>query len=270
MDRKRVGIYAIAAAGLAAAGQGFLAFGPVAFGEWLGSGKSAEQRRLSESQAVLINRNSDVIQGLNETLRRIAVEADSSPDGPAGREVSDTAQPAPDLHTSAPPAADPVTRGSDRQAGASPDEGAAHAPNAGSREQAALPELTPVVLPRGELPERPPAGDRPSERDGKTPDEPAHDAEEPVARAFGVFENEDFELCGYTGFTARILDSGAAGIVLRSQDGGIPGRSFRGYEKRLALKTPINLWPGCTVAVASTDQAGVRRLVFSVISGGKQ
>ena len=83
-------------------------------------------------------------------------------------------------------------------------------------------------------------------------------------RIVSVFENETFELCGFGGFKASMI---AGRVGLASLDRGVPGRSFRGYEKALPLDMPVELWKDCTVTASLAARGGVSRITLSVAEG---
>lgn len=74
-----------------------------------------------------------------------------------------------------------------------------------------------------------------------------------------VLPDQKFDLCGRRGFSAKL---GASGVIIRSEDRAIPGRTFRGYERILSPGSSTELWPGCTVAVSTRTLAGVEQMVF--------
>lgn len=89
-----------------------------------------------------------------------------------------------------------------------------------------------------------------------------------AVETIAVFENEKFDLCGHKEFSAVLLAKGGAEKVgISSRDRNVPGRSFRGFERSLALDTPTVLWDGCVVAASYDAKAGVTRITLSVFKG---
>ena len=88
------------------------------------------------------------------------------------------------------------------------------------------------------------------------------------SESFGVFEDQEFDLCGYSDFTAA--KSGSNSVSLSSSDRSVPGRSFRGYQRRVPLGDAIDLFDGCIVEIEYDDSAGVGRLQFNVSGGSRE
>lgn len=86
--------------------------------------------------------------------------------------------------------------------------------------------------------------------------------------AFGVFENEKFELCGFDNFQASVSFRDDMSIRLHSSDKRIPDRKFTGFVMVLPLEKVVELWPNCLVAFDYEDLAGVRRIAVSVSGSG--
>jgi hypothetical protein len=86
----------------------------------------------------------------------------------------------------------------------------------------------------------------------------------PKEISVAVFEGQAFTLCGYSDFKAEI--SGGQ-IVLRSTNRAIPGRTFRGFERRLDAGVPEDLWPDCVVAAGYQTVGGTTRIAISSIGG---
>ncbi|HEY9057880.1 MAG TPA: hypothetical protein VIN77_12080 [Aurantimonas sp.] len=84
-------------------------------------------------------------------------------------------------------------------------------------------------------------------------------------QSFSVFEGEEFDLCGFTEFSARLTGNSATPEVhLRSLDRSIPGRSFRGWEQIVGLREPAEIFEDCLVAADEEIAAGTRRVIISV------
>ncbi|MEZ5812318.1 MAG: hypothetical protein R3D45_12975 [Rhizobiaceae bacterium] len=86
----------------------------------------------------------------------------------------------------------------------------------------------------------------------------------------GVFEGDDFELCGHSEFKARLQRTGTEGgeLMLTSRDRTIPDIPFRGFEARVALETKTDLWPGCSIMAGYVDISGIIRIGLSVREAG--
>lgn len=87
----------------------------------------------------------------------------------------------------------------------------------------------------------------------------------------GVFEGDEFRLCGYSEFKARLQRTGNGGgeLLLTSRDRTIPDIPFRGFETRVALETKTDLWPGCSVMAGYVDISGIIRIGLSVRETGR-
>jgi len=83
-------------------------------------------------------------------------------------------------------------------------------------------------------------------------------------KSVAVFEGQAFTLCGYSDFKAEV--SGGQ-IVLRSTNRAIPGRTFRGFERRLDAGVPQDILPDCVVAAGYQTVGGTTRIAISSIGG---
>ncbi len=103
-----------------------------------------------------------------------------------------------------------------------------------------------------------------------SPTVPQNNSDEPASpyleTTFGIFEEEEFGLCGYTKFKARLQSttSGNGEISLKSRDRSIPDIPFRGFEKNIPQKSATTLWPGCIVMATVVKTANINRIVFAV------
>lgn len=84
-------------------------------------------------------------------------------------------------------------------------------------------------------------------------------------KVFAVFEEQEFELCGYNKVTARIIRTPGSDqkIKIRSMDKRIPNRPFRGYERIVRAEENIELWPDCHVALKIENLPNTTRIVIS-------
>lgn len=91
-------------------------------------------------------------------------------------------------------------------------------------------------------------------------------ASNPETLDIGVFPDEEFELCGYKQFSARLAGSAKDrdSVIVRSRDRTIPNIPFRGFEMKFPLETRADFWPGCSVIAGFVDVAGVIRIGLSV------
>lgn len=82
----------------------------------------------------------------------------------------------------------------------------------------------------------------------------------------GVFPDEEFELCGYKKFSARLVGASPEynEIVVKSRDRTIPDIPFRGFEKKFPLESKADFWDGCSVIAGYVSVAGVVRIGLSV------
>lgn len=89
---------------------------------------------------------------------------------------------------------------------------------------------------------------------------------DPETLDIGVFQDEEFELCGHSRFSARLTGSatGYNSIIVKSRDRTIPDIPFRGFERTFPLETRADFWPGCSVIAGFVDVAGVIRIGLSV------
>ncbi len=96
--------------------------------------------------------------------------------------------------------------------------------------------------------------------------QPQITAPDPTITSFGVFEDESFDLCGYSGFEASLTGPPDShdGILLKSRDRNIPDIPFRGFERKLPLETATSLWSDCIVLAGYSKMAGTIRIVLSV------
>lgn len=132
----------------------------------------------------------------------------------------------------------------------------------------ATPEPSPPMPPPATTTVQPkPAPTEPPRQEARRPDELDFGG----ARVFGVFETQAFELCGHKGFSAELLTSSTGTeVLLKTRNRTVPGAGFRGFEQKLSLKAPVELWQGCTVAIGKVETAGrATRLIISVAEGKK-
>ena len=216
----------------AALGPAFYAFGPVLLEKLLPGDSGTE---------VAIQQNSIVLKQLAEALERSRENPGELQPQPEKVSSPITAAPAPTA-----PAGANVSKEPEGEALARRDTGLPPADIAKPSAVEAKPPI--VVTPPSAVPQVP-ASTAPS--------------------VFGVFEQEKFDLCGFHGFTARLV-TGKAGqeVLIESEDRSIPDRSFRGYELSMPLEQPIRLWDKCVVGVGYSSNAGIRQIVFSVALEG--
>lgn len=86
----------------------------------------------------------------------------------------------------------------------------------------------------------------------------------------GIFEGEEFELCGHAEFTASLAGSqnGHESLVVSSRDRTIPNIPFRGFEAEIPWEIKTDLWPGCSVIAGFVEVAGIVRIGLSVRETG--
>ncbi len=241
--RKRIGMIASATGGVVAI---TLAFGPVVFDHLL---NRANPPPLDADTSVLLGE-------LAEALRGVAQQRAPEPVAPSPIEAvatgsAETAVAAPrevqsEAYVPAPVAAPVEVLVADVPRAVAPK----------AAEQPTLPPTRVANLPEFDLSEPPFSG---------SPSREAAVVERKTKTAsIAVFEGEKFELCGYGDFSAR---TSGDSIVLASNDRGIPGRTFRGFERKLEPRVPQPLWPDCIVAADAHTAAGTTRIAISSIEG---
>ncbi len=86
-------------------------------------------------------------------------------------------------------------------------------------------------------------------------------------QVISVLEEQVFELCGYKGFTAKVIKKidGKQEINIRNRNRNIPGSEFRVYEIDLPIEQVVKLWPRCTVSFKLENLASTELIVISLL-----
>ncbi|EKF18733.1 hypothetical protein [Nitratireductor pacificus] len=248
------------------------------FQDWWNSSENKARAELDRQQTEYlsksveaIDRSTDAVANLNRKLEEIARRAEEA----ERRQAAPAPQP-------------PTSQSQRSQSETQPVAAAPEEPASGSmvveapREEevaavateAVLPPAAPDAMSEAGRPAAPPATAtaQPEPAPVAPPGEEARRPEDPgldEARVFGVFEAQTFDLCGHKGFSAELIVDGAGSeILLKSRNRSVPGAGFRGFEKILPLKAPVELWTGCTVAIGTVETTGTaRRMIISVAEG---